>query len=410
MLYHTSQPVWQVLKATENREVKAFKIFDVIDWMLYVITGVDNRLQSDFLSTTENGALEDGCGSLVLLTNGAQLRGIDNAMEVSLFDVLESISAIYGTGYGFEKLYDGSYGLRIELMEHFYQDGEILDLGSPVSIKEIDTYKESTFDRLAFNNVKIGYSKFATDEDESNTIEDFLTRSEYSLPIKTIEGNYSKTSKLIASGRLIQATFEAFDLTKRWKYDDSVFIVSAVRALGSFVPEKDQYFDIVEGLDDRSTAYNLRFAPVFMMLNHALIVNSVLMGKSLSELIKNVSAEVSKSFEADYIDYDTCKLGAIQNMIRTSIGDISIGNNYYGSRLFEPIKHELTIAMSSTQLNIIIDAMENNSTDSSKDLGYLTYRDNEGKPQKGYPLTVTWNPNDEIANITTIEKADNYGI
>jgi hypothetical protein len=409
-LYHVTQTTWQVLKATENREVKAFKIFDVIEWMLYIITGVNSRLRSDFLATTENGASEDGCGSLVLLTNGAQLRGIDNAMEVSLFDILESLSSIYGIGYGFENLGSSTYALRVELMEYFYGDGEILDLGSPVSVDEIDSYKESSFDDLAFNKVQIGFSKFSTDEDESNNIEDFLTKSEYSLPIKTVEGSYSKISPLISSGRLIQATFESFDLTKRWKYDDSVFIVSAVRALGSFVPEKDQGFDIVNGLDDRSTAYNLRFAPVFMMLNHALIVNSVLMGKSFSEVIKNVSAEVSKTFEVDYIDYYDCRLGAIQNILRTSIGDISIENNYAGLRIFDPIQHEITVAMTATQLNLIIDAMENNSSDSTKDLGYLTYKDSDGNTQTGYPMNIMWNPNDGIANVTTLERADNYEV
>ena len=60
-----------------------------------------------------------------------------------------------------------------------------------------------------------------------------------------------------------------------------------------------------------------------------------------------------------------------------------------------------------TQLTTIINAMENNG---SNNLGYLTYRDNEGNTQQGYLLSVTWNPNDEIANITTLEKADNYGI
>ena len=116
------------------------------------------------------------------------------------------------------------------------------------------------------------------------------------------------------------------------------------------------------------------------------------------------------SFNATFSSYEECLLGDSQRLQRSSVGNISIGDNYEGLRLFDPIEHELTVAMTSSQLNTIIDALENNSTDPTKDLGYLTYRDNEGNIQQGYPLNIKWNTNDETADIITLEKADNYGI
>ena len=409
-IYHSSKVTYSILKASTTTTVKSFLIHDVIDRILYLISGENNNLYSDFLGLTDHGYLSDGCGGKMLITNGGKLRDLTTSLTISLNDTLESIMAIWGLGWGFEKTYDGSYRVRIELLEHFYQDQEILDLGSPISIKENGSYKETISDDLTFNNVNVGFSKFSDDEDYSNNIEDFLTISEYSLPITSITGDYVKVSKFIASGRLIQATFEATDLSKRWKYDNNNFIISAVRSSGTFVPENDQNFESVGGLDDATTAYNIRLAPVYSLLNHALIVNSVMMGKPLGSLIQNTLAEINLSFNATFSSYEVCLLGDSQRLQRSSVGNISIGDNYEGLRLFDPIEHELTVAMTSSQLNTIIDALENNSTDPTKDLGYLTYRDNEGNIQQGYPLNIKWNTNDETADIITLEKADNYGI
>ncbi len=409
-LYNNSRTEWRLLKSVTPYIVKAFMIFDVIERIIYTLTGRNNALVSDFLNITENGAASDGCGALNAIVNGSHLRRINDALEISLKECIDSLSAIYGIGWGFEK--NGSnYDVRIELMEYFYQDGEILDLGSPVSINENDSYKEKTAENLTFNNVKIGYEKSSKDEIYTGSLDDFLATVEYSLPVSTISGDYIKISPFITSCRLIQATYEARDdLTKVWKYDNNIFLISVVRVLAEFHPENDENFESVVGLDDSTTMYNIRHAPVYMLLNHALIINSVLIGKSLTGLIQNTNVDINKDFKSHFSSYETCLLGDAPRQQRISLGNIEIGDNFNGLRLFEPIEHELTVAMTATQLNLIIDAMENNSSDSTKNLGYLTYRDNEGAVQTGYPLVIKWNPNDEIAEITTLEKADNYGI
>lgn len=406
-LYHNTQITYNIQIDAGTSNVKSSLIHDVINRMLYIVTGQNNRLNSTFLGLTQHGYTADGCGGLTHLVNGEQLRGIPSTLNLSLKDVLDSIQAIWGLGWGFEKNYKGEYDLRIEPLEHFYQDGEILDLGNPISIKEGGSYKETIFDPLALNRVEIGYTKFSDDEDFSDSIEDFLTMAEYSLPVTSVDGVYSQKSKLITSGRLIQATFEQTDTSKKWKLDQNVFLVAVVRSASVFIPENDENFTTVNGLDDKTTAYNIRHAPVYMFLNHALIVNSSLMGKTFTDLIQNTSVEVSQTFEAQFNNYEQCLLGDIQRLLRTSSGDIAIENNFAGLRLFAPIQHELTVAMTKTQLDLIIDNMENNGSDN---YGYLTYRDNEGAVQTGYPLVITWNPNDEIAQIETLEKADNYGI
>ena len=325
-------------------------------------------------------------------------------------DILESIGAIYGTGYSFTKDYNGEYKLRLELLEYFYNDNEILDLSNPVSIKEGASYKESISEDLTFNQINIGYEKYSSDENLKGNLEDFLTETDYNLPISSITDDYSKKSKFIASGRLIQSTFDETDLTKAWKYDDSTFIVKVVSSASTYIPENNQNFTTVSGIDDPSTAYNLRIAPVYNFLNHALIINSVLFGKPLDKVIVNGGTKVNKALSVLLDSADSCLLGDSQNLTRTSGGDINIIDNYEGLRLFNPITHTLTVAMTETQLDLIISAMENNADDSNKNYGYLSYTDDGGVAKQGYVLDIKWNQNEDIAEIETLEKADNYGV
>jgi hypothetical protein len=409
IIYDSSTVKYSLLKAAGINTVTHYHVHDVIERILYIITGKQNPLYSDFFGVAGLEYASDGCGGLTSITNGSLLRGLSSPPEISLSDVLESLHAIYGIGWGFEKV-AGAYRIRIELMEYFYGDTEILDLGSPVSIKEGGSYKESTFNKLAFNTVEIGYSKFTSDENYTGDIDDFLTKAEYTLPVSSIKGSYRQISPLITSGRLIQATYESkSDLTKAWKHDDDNFIVSMARSGGDFIPELDENFQTVGGFSNSAsdTAYNLRFAPVYMFLNHALIVNSVLMGKAMSKIITNTSVKINKSFSALFNSSESCLLGDEQRLTRTSVGNITIGNNYIGNRLFDPIQHEFTVAMTKTQLDLIIDNMENNGSDN---YGYLSYKDNAGTAQQGYLLSVIWNPNDEIAQVKTLEKADHYGV
>lgn len=399
---------FSILKTQEIFSVSYYMIFEFLDHLINIVSGSSGKLKSSFLDRTDNGASVDGCGGLNMITNGAFLRGLTDEPEITLDKALSSILAVYGLGWGFENDGAGSYDIRVELLEYFYGDNEILDLGTPI---EGASYKESAFDDLLISNVKVGYKKFSKDEAVSGDRDDFLTQSEYSLPTSTIDGNYNAISDFITSGRLIQATFESrLDTSQTWKFDKDIFMVAASRSGATFIPENDENFESVGGVDDQSTIYNLRHAPVEMFLNHALIVNSAMMGKTLNKSYINVSSDVNQDFNITFNQYESCLLGDSQRLQRSSTGNITIGNNFEGNRIFDPIKHELKIALSKTQLDLIISAMENNATDSTKNYGFLTYRDNEGLTQTGYPLTIKWNPNDEIADIETLEKADNYGV
>ena len=391
-----------------TKSVKHWLVDEVFQRLIYILTGLNTSFYSDFFGTTNNSYAEDGCGALNTITNGYQLRGIDRPLTISMRDMLDWASARYGIGWGFERATIGAnFRIRIELMEHFYKDVEILDLGSPVDIKEGESYTEETFPDLEISSVEVGYDEFFNDVGLNGVFEDFLTNSNYSLPISTIKGKYTKTSPLIASNDIIQAAYDKRDNAESWKYDESNFVIAVARTGADFIQENDENFESIGGLDNQASAYNIRHAPVYMFLDHALLVNSVLFGKPQDSLIQNTSVKINNTFNATFNNYEECLLGDVQRLQRSSESDIAIEDNFAGLRLFKPIQHVFTVAMTSEQLNTIVDAMELNGINN---YGYLTYRDNEGTIKTGYPLTIAWNPNDEIAQVTTLEKADNYGV
>ena len=393
------------LQAEETVSINSWFVYDVLQRINYIISGKEDGVYSDFFGNLENGYIEDGCGALNVITNGYQLRTLDRQLNMSMTELLGSLQALYGIGYGFEKQYDGSYKLRVEPLEFFYTDVEILDLGSPVSIKELDSYKETTSEDVKFNAVEIGYKRFNEDIGVDNIFEDFLTRANYSLPITSISGDYVQLSDLIASNDVIQATLdERINLGRSWKYDERNFIIAVVRNQYGVIPENDENFESVAGLDDSPSAYNIRHAPVYMFLNHALIINSALFGKPLNKEIQNTTAVINIEFNATFNQYEECLLGDIQRLQRSSDGNIAIENNFAGLRLFNPIVHELRVVMSDSQFNALVDSMEGDN------IGYLTYRDNDSNIKQGYLLIASWSTVEGVADLRTLERADNYGL
>jgi hypothetical protein len=201
-LYQNSNYKLRLIKNAATYSVQQiWLVHDILTRMIEIITGETDRLYSDFFGNTENGYVSDGCGALMGIVNGSHLRLLDTPVSTSLSKFLESLNAIFGIGYSFQKEYDGSYKLRVEPLEYFYGDGEILDLGSPVSIKEKLSYKESIFDGLTFNNISIGYEKFSEDEDLSGSQDDktHISKCPNSLQVEDLYKRHLRQDLIVVS-------------------------------------------------------------------------------------------------------------------------------------------------------------------------------------------------------------------
>lgn len=148
---------------------------------------------SDFVNTT-------GCGGKLVLTNGFNIRGVELSdrtyIKISAKDLVESLSKLFVLGWGVE--YDGSKReiVRIEPIEYFYQNEEILNLGNVSEYnKEIDSSKY-------YNEIEIGFSKYSKNRetDKGNTLDDFHTKHLYKTPIKTNKNKFTAITNLTLSG------------------------------------------------------------------------------------------------------------------------------------------------------------------------------------------------------------------
>ena len=395
----------KLLTAAGTKLVWSYLLYDVLDRMVQIVTGQQNGVHSNFYKLTEHGAPTDGCGGLRLITNGHSLRGRDiNTPQLSLKDILGSLSAIDNIGWGVEDNYlDEAWTLRVEPAEYFYADAEVVDIGT------VDDFVASIDDDMVFNQVKVGYNKSAKGDDTLSSLDndDFLTQSEYLMPLVHAKGTKTLLSTLIASGHLISTGLEeSYEVGKTWRHDEDIFIIVVERSAtpGRFIPENDENLDAISGVADSATIYNARIAPVFMFLAHSLFLNSATLGKNITtEKYRIQQQHINKTFSATISSAFACQ--DPEGLARSVSSDILIQNLGYGWRLFEPTIHTFQKAMTQSQIDTLVAQLTGDTI--STNYGYITYTDEEGNIETGFPIKITYGVN-EIAEFECIERSDAY--
>ena len=110
--------------------------------------------------------------------------------------------------------------LRLEHWTHFYSNKELIDLGT------VDDYSEEPFTEAAYNALEIGSTKYANDEDDNETLEEFMSSSRWTIPIRNAEKTMRKVLTWIGSTFLLQESrilqFRD-DTTVANRYDRDIF-------------------------------------------------------------------------------------------------------------------------------------------------------------------------------------------
>jgi hypothetical protein len=156
---------------------------------------------------------DDGCGSLLYLTNGFWIRGGDKIpgidseklqIKQSPKDMISKLGKLFNLGWGIE--YDDSMNdvARIEPAEYFYQDAEILELDTD----NIADYSKQVEAVRVFNEIEVGFSKYSKQRevDKGNTIDDFHTKHTYSTPIQRNKAKETIITDLVLSAYEIEIT------------------------------------------------------------------------------------------------------------------------------------------------------------------------------------------------------------
>lgn len=241
-------------------QCKGFMVYEFLEKMVKYYTDEQVAFRSNFFGRTELGYIEDGEGALQFITNGGLVRGLDKRLFGNYEDAYKSLEAIFCLGWGFETV-NGQEVVRIEPKEYFYNlDNVALELDQVAGISKsvvMDGY---------YQMLEIGYPKIEN-INQVNGIDEHNSLRRYTSPVRQSKGKLTLVSSYRASGFEIESQRRLTNKTDESKLDDENFIIAVKRDDESFVVEQGADYNVVTGLFDADTAYNLRISPARMANN-----------------------------------------------------------------------------------------------------------------------------------------------
>lgn len=232
------------------------------------ITDMCLRMKSDYFGRTDSQpypSATDGCGSLRVLTSGLKLRKAENPKHfLSLKEYFEGLKAIDNLGMGIEDdavlAIPGKQWVRIEPVEYFYQDVEILRLPYvPLAEIQMDPTK-------AYSIIKIGYKKWETEG--INGLDEFNSNKQFRTSLTNVDTILEAESNFIAGGYPIEQTRQlSYSNTggADSPYDNDTFIVCVVRDAYGYEVEQGN-ISAAENIYSPATAYNWRIRPFYNLM------------------------------------------------------------------------------------------------------------------------------------------------
>lgn len=415
---------------------KGYRILDCMNHTVASITGMKNRVVSDFFGV-------GGPGYKWMLCNGFMLRNFsleNKPFSTSWDELYKGVEPIWFIGLNYIKDANGDTLIQAEPAYKFFGTKRIYD------IKEIFGYEELHSKEATFNEMEFGFAKYS--EEEINTLDDFSTYRKDLTPITSYKNMYSKKSSFIASGWLIEkARRDQFNKTPSTSLpnDDAVFIIAysddriyknvgwnfevnkvnfnrrldlkkgdtfkidggtlytvLAKDLSGFdsyiispiagvsagigtveitvtgkVAERDEAFEIVENLGSPETAYNLRITLKRMMYNHSPMINSCLAFKPDTDVIQNTEFKSNGTLKTKLWDTDPYIL-TVNNYTLQENEDVILGQLNDRRKLFIPVTVNFKTRMRFDNFIKIRDSLIGQTGIPENDFGIISHPDNKG--------------------------------
>jgi hypothetical protein len=165
---------------------------------------------------------EELCFDNYHLTNGLRIRQAFEPnypfMFTSFEDLFKGTKGIFNYGWGYN---NKDTELRCEPLEYFYQNSNILNIGSVKNIRF-----EHARD-LTPGTVEIGYSKW--EAEEYNGLDEMNTKRQYRVKDSRNNSTLSLLSDIITAGTTIEITRRKNQFktgTSDWRYDNDLFLIN----------------------------------------------------------------------------------------------------------------------------------------------------------------------------------------
>lgn len=291
-------------------DANVYLINESLSHVAEAITDGCLKVKSDYYGRTDSqpyASTEDGCGSLRILTSGLKIRRAENGkFFFSLKDGFDGLKGIDNIGMGIEtnpNLPNAEW-LRIEPVEYFYQDEEVL------AFPFVPNAVENTQEQQHYSLIKTGYKKWEVEN--INGLNEFNSNREYRTSLSTVNNTLDITSAFIAGGYPWEITRQqSFAATGQadTKFDNDTFIACVERDAYGYHIEQGN-IENPTNIFSPSTAYNWRIRPLSNLMRwFKSIINSYpnIVDTTNKLFFSSGTGNFLASGELSNI-YDACKL------------------------------------------------------------------------------------------------------
>ena len=300
---------------------------NVINRLMYILTGSKDKFVSNFLGRVELGYDKDGEAGLVGFLSGMWVREFtkDNknykSPKISLKDALESISNCFNLGYGVEVI-DNQEKLVVEKLSYFYRDDIVGKFPQVINNEEFSVDKKSYYSRLEFGYNKSGGVDQEMGLDEPNIKSQFtcpvLTKNKFTKDIKVRADEY----KLEDLRRSPSNIFP----DKQISGDENNWFTDLKRSLDPTIQfEQLHWSDVLDkqptGIHDPNSFRSMRFTPATILRRFANNFKSGLYlysNKFINFISGSPNVELSMKFKGEELEYaenDNVRIGDLPSPI-----------------------------------------------------------------------------------------------
>ncbi len=196
-------------------------IHEALEQVVRVITGQPGAVQSDYFGRTTSQPqpyAADGCASAYMLTNGLQVRQSETGKQptFSFRDLFSDLDSIFNIGMGVVQ-----DRVVVEPKRFFFQNVEV------ARFSWVKGLRREIAQEYINNRLEVGYNKYEFETILS--LDDAHTKREFNNHLKKLSGDYTKVSRLVASGYSIEFARRAplsGNTKKGNNYDNDNFIIA----------------------------------------------------------------------------------------------------------------------------------------------------------------------------------------
>lgn len=266
-----------------------YLIHETLSRITESITNGCMRVKSEYYGRTDSEPFsfdDDGCGGLRTLTSGLKIRNApEDKFYLSLKDAIEGLYGIDNIGIGVEPdpLFSNALVLRVEDVEHFYQDNELMRHSY---VADGDTVLE---ENKHYAKVNVGYKKWEVEG--FNGLDEFNSTREYSTSLDTITNSLDIQSNFVAGSYPIEITRQqsfADSGGADTKFDNDTFIIQMKRDEYPYgnISVKQGGITSPDNIFSPDTVYNFDLSPArnLMRWYKSIAAGFTAIGDSLNQL------------------------------------------------------------------------------------------------------------------------------